>query len=398
MILMVASMLSERSNNLAIELLMTQEQLVPQQLKSKVVGSLTDAIKKAEADGCNFFVLKHHVDNVTGNRLHAIGGMKFLVWCHVFSCYWELDYYAQNDDVRNIVFVGREMMDLYRDHPVFTKATYIYNCVSLAGCRGEVENAPLKSRGHVVTYMGSLVPFKGFHLLAKAWPYILERVPDAQLYVIGSGQLYNTRQKMGTWGIAQSDYEQVFMGYLSRAGKVHDSVHFVGRMGRKKKEILLKTKVGVPNPSGITETFCLAAVEMQMYGARIVTAVAPGYFDTVKNGVLCQHSSELADAIVRMLEDEQTNYSDAMDYFEQEFSPTPVIERWERLLSEGSTLDDGKLVNAGYRLKWLKEAIRRLSKWIPINRYFPPVERLLIFTERRLLRKTTYMDSNLRVC
>lgn len=61
MILMVASMLSERSNNLAIELLMTQEQLVPQQLKSKVVGSLTDAIKKAEADGCNFFVLKVYI-------------------------------------------------------------------------------------------------------------------------------------------------------------------------------------------------------------------------------------------------------------------------------------------------------------------------------------------------
>lgn len=398
MILLIASRLAHEGNGLEIELLMTEKQQVPLQLKSEVADSLAGAIQKAEADECDLLVVKHHVDNIMGDCLHSACGMRFLVWCHVFPCYWELDYYANNDEVRNVIFVGREMMDLYRDHPIFAKATYIYNCVSLAGCREEVRKAPLQSRGHVVTYMGSLVPFKGFHLLAKAWPYILERVPDAQLYVIGSGQLYDTKQKMGTWGIAQSDYEMSFMGYLSRAGKVHDSVHFMGRMGSEKKEVLLQTKVGVPNPSGITETFCLAAVEMQMYGARIVTAEAPGYLDTVSNGILCKHPSDLADTIVRMLEDDHTNYQDAVDYFEREFSLPPVIARWKRLLEEGGIPDDGQLVNAGYRLKWLKEAIRQLSKWIPVNRYIPPVERLLIYVERKFLCRTTYMDSNLRVC
>lgn len=398
LILLVASMLSSRSNGLEVKLLMTREQKVPQQIQSEVVGSLIDGIKKADADGCSLFILKHHVDNITEDCLHSSMGMQFLVWCHIFPCYWELDYYASNNEVRNLVFVGREMMDLYRDHPVFAKATYIYNCVSLAGCRVETERNPFESRGHVVTYMGSLVPFKGFHLLAKAWPYILERVPDAQLYVIGSGQLYDTNQKMGPCGIAQQDYEELIMGYLAFNGKLHDSVHFMGRMGNEKKDILLRTKVGVPNPSGITETFCLTAVEMQMLGARIATVVAPGYLDTVKNGVLFKHPSELADAVVKMLEDNHTNYSDAVTYFEQEFSVEHVLKRWEHLLWEGFISDNGRLSNVCYRFKWLKETIRQLSRLAPLNRHIPLVERVLIFAERRILRRATYMDSNLRVC
>ena len=307
-----------------------------------------------------------------------------------------MDYYANAPAVKKIVYVGREMYDLYRDHPSFKKATYIYNCVNLEGCKEAVAKHPFSKRQHVVTYIGSLVPFKGFHKLAEVWPWVLKEVSDAQLYVIGSGKVYHSSAVLGEYGVAESIYESFFMKYLlTEDGHVMPSVHFMGRMGTEKNHILLKTKVGVPNPTGITETFCLSAVEMQSYGATVVTMKAPGYLDTIKNGVLCSNTKELAETIVRLLRtDESSSYETAMAYFEKEFSVESALAEWERLLQDKNQ-DSRKLqlVNPGYRLKWLKEGIRLISAVLPMNRILPSVERVLILIERKIFRNTTYIDS-----
>ena len=44
-----------------------------------------------------------------------------------------------------------------------------------------------KIQNHAVTYIGSLVPTKGFHVLAAVWKTILKEVPDATLNVVGNG-------------------------------------------------------------------------------------------------------------------------------------------------------------------------------------------------------------------
>lgn len=393
---LVPLILSEADNGIDITLYIRKEQKLPNNINAKLVGSLSEAISDAENCGSDYFVIKHDVDNIYRDALTSNTDMKFIVWCHVFVCFWELDYYNVNPYVYKIVFVGREHRDLYRDHPIYPKTSFIYNCINLDGCRDLVYDNKFEKRGNIVTYVGSLVPFKGFHLLAKAWPHVLKVIPDAQLYVIGSGKVYNSELKLGKYGITDESYEDVFLKYLTQDGDIIPSVHFMGRMGEEKSEILLKTKVGVPNPSGITETFCLSAVEMQAMGARIATIKAPGYIDTIRNGILYKKDSELAGTIVSLLKNSSTDYDSAMVYFESTFSPEAVRSKWE-LLIHGHDESESSFVNPGYRFKWLKECIRKLHNLIPVSKRIPPIERILIFIERKVLGKTTFMDSNLKI-
>lgn len=397
MLFLVAYLLSIRNNSICVDLYLRKRQFLPVGMKFKIVDNLTMAIKESECENTDLFVLKHDVENIKMDKLRSNSQMKFIVWCHVFACFWELDYYSKNSSVCKIVFVGREMMDLYRDHRIFDKSVYIYNCLNFEGARKLVELNRYDKRRHIVTYVGSIVPFKGLHLLAEAWPDILRFVPDAELYIIGSGHLYDSSSELGSFGITEASYESKIMKYLSKDGEILPSVHFMGIMGVEKREIFLKTKVGVPNPSGITETFCLSAVEMQAFGARIATIVSPGYIDTVKNGILYKKRKRLVETVVRLLKSKNSDYNQAINYFEKEFAQEVVVEKWEELLHTGKLVNNHKLVNLWFRFKWLKELIRLVSMIIPLNFVIPPVERVLIFFERKILRRITYMDSNLKL-
>ena len=288
---------------------------------------------------------------------------------------------------------GRLKREGIYTYKVFEKATYIYNCVPANDARERVQKMPYSKRGNVVVYVGSLVPYKGFHLLAQAWPQILKCVPDAELYVIGSGKLYNEKNSLGKWKLAESSYEELFMPYLVNGSQIIPSVHFMGVMGKSKEEILLKSRVGVPNPSGITETFCLSAVEMQMCGCRIATINYPGYLDTVKNGKLYGRKESLAEVVASLLRSTENHYESAMSYFENNFSFDSVSEKWEELLLSGEVRRTEKIHNLRYRLKWLKEFMRIIKHILPFMYRLPMLERVLIFFERKRFGKVTYIDS-----
>lgn len=125
-----------------------------------------------------------------------------------------MDVYAEENVIKSVICVGREMLDLYRDEKCFSKMDYIFNgCVLPDIAKFQKQLTNIKSRQNIVTYIGSIVPSKSFHWLAKAWPNVLKRVPDAQLYVIGSGNLYNKDAKLGKYGVASKEYEQLFMPF-----------------------------------------------------------------------------------------------------------------------------------------------------------------------------------------
>jgi hypothetical protein len=144
----------------------------------------------------------------------------------------------------------------------------------------------------------------------------------------------------------------------------------MGILGREKYEILARTKVGVPNPSGLTETFCNSGVEMQLMGAVIASRRCTGYMDTVKNGRLIDNPKHLAASIVECLNDTNDVYAETRKAIEQNFTQEVVVAQWEKLL--GESLPQGKylhpilpLVNAGYELKWLKERMRQMKERAP---------------------------------
>ena len=390
----ISTLLANRDNDIEVLLYTTAIGKFPIGIKNVVVRNLSEAVVLADNIGFDYLVIKHLADNVTNRSLDVrMRHLRIICWCHVFVCHWELDYYEKNDIISKVVFVGREMYDLYRDHRIYHKATFIYNCVPIGNTRNLISQFPYDKRGNVVVYVGSLVPFKGFHLLAQAWPKILQQIPDAELYIIGSGRLYDKNSHLGEWGIAESSYEDSFMPFLTKSGRIIPSVHFMGVMGEEKKDVLLKSRVGVPNPSGITETFCLSAVEMQMYGCRIATIDYPGYMDTVKNGRLYSRKGNLADTIVGLLQSSENDYESSMDYFEEKFSYDSVIAKWEELIKTGNVYYNDKLANLCYRFKWLKELLRIVKHYLPFLFHLPMLERILIFIERKRFGRITYIDS-----
>ena len=189
---------------------------------------------------------------------------------------------ARSPYVKAFVCVGQEQHDLVWDSPIWSKLTCIPNGLDMDGFR--LVDPPAKEP-NLVAYLGALVPQKGFHLLAEAWPHVLQRHPTARLAVIGSGALYDKAAALGPWGVAAPEYEARFAAYLAGPdGRLHSSVSFLGKLSQEKKEWLYRSTVGVPNPSGHTETFCMSAVEFQACGTAVVSAAEYGLLDAVRHG------------------------------------------------------------------------------------------------------------------
>ena len=394
LIILISTLLSQRDNDIEVTLFCTSNGTFPKELNSRTINDIKETINICSNENFDYLIIKHDANNIKSNYLDK-SGTKIIIWCHTFVCYWELDYYNKNKNIEKIIYVGKEMRDLYRDHKSFYKSTYIYNCVNIDSAKDITNKHPYKDRSNIVTYMGSIVPYKGFHILAEAWPIVKAKVPDAELYIIGSGKLYDTNQTLGRHGIAEKSYEDYFMRFLKKGCDIPQDIHFCGISGSEKKDILVKTKVGVPNPSGITETFCISAVEMQMYGAKVTTINYPGFIDTIKNGVLYSHKRKLAKNIIRLLSStSNNNYNDAIGYFQDNFSLQSVIVKWEALLNREELYPNEKISNITYRFKWLKEVCRFLKKNIPFFNIMPPIERILLFIERAIYGNITYMDSN----
>lgn len=380
MIVLIAYLLSIRNNGIQVQLYSEIEGKFPKGLNYTVAENLQQAIFLSEhSQQCDYFIYRHNPQAITLGILKTKSKMKFIPWCHNFVTWKELKYYALNPSIFKIVNVGREQLDLYRDCKAFLKSTYIFNCVD-TNClqRYNITQHPFEKRSHIVTYIGSIIPAKGFHLLAAAWPKVLKYIPDAELYIIGSGKLYSRNAALGAYGIAEKSYEEKFIKYLSKDGNILPCVHFMGIMGEEKNEILLHTKVGVPNPSGNTETFGITAVEMQIMGAKVVAIKCPGYLDTVKNGYLYSNPDQLADYIIKALTDSQSNYNASINYFNSHFSQNKVVERWEELILSGNLSYDTELSNPKYRYKQMKEVCRKIKQQIPfLYNLMPPIERLL---------------------
>lgn len=99
---------------------------------------------------------------------------KVVVLCECFLPYRKLNDYSANPQIARIITVGREQLDLYRDHKAFKKSDYIYNPITVEQIKNAERNEHSNRIPKTVTFMGSLTPAKSFNVLAKAWPMVLE--------------------------------------------------------------------------------------------------------------------------------------------------------------------------------------------------------------------------------
>ena len=297
---------------------------------------ILEAARRAKDEGCDFFVYRPW-RRPQAEFLGIIDRLQLSVvpWPGIALTDRHLRAMAGSPQVKAVVCVEREQHDLMWDTPVWPKLTCIPNSLDVDGFR-LVD--PPATESNLVVYLGALVPQKGFHVLAKAWPRILRRHPEAHLAVIGSAALYDTAAGLGPWGIAEPTYEAQFAPFLAGPdGRPHPSVSFLGKLGLEKKEWLYRASVGVPNPSGQTESYCMSAVEFQACGAAVVSAARYGLLDTVRHGrtgLLGRTVDDLVENICGLLEDPARAEAlgrNGVDFVRERYDSAVVIAAWHDL-------------------------------------------------------------------
>ena len=346
-------------------------------VRGYIVGTEEEVLKKAEEEKVDLLIYKTDKDSKWYKYLEKYN-IKTLAWAHTYLRYYELKMISKCDKVVRLVCVGKEQYDVYLDDDVITKTEYIYNMVNVS----EMGNRDFDYSPQV-TYIGSIIREKGFHVLAKAWKEVLKNVPDAQLNVIGSGKLYNRGSVMGKYGIAEEIYENMFMPYLTdNDGNILDSVHFLGVLGAEKQDVIKHTAVGVVNPTAISETFCISAVEFECYGVPVCSCKKNGLLDTVKHnntGLLSKSFREFRHHIVLLLKNRNLNvkYGENGKKYVKRFSPDIVVRDWVNCI-DGIYKNElpkyykvnGNIWNNGKAIKMLNRVIRinlGIRTWPSVN-------------------------------
>lgn len=384
--LLVSYLLEQRDNDIEPVLFSASPIIVPHKRVVNVGGikALCESCLKEEISllVINQGKFDRKFFDFYGNRISLI------LWAHNDMSYYRLDMFNKLPYVKRIVCCGREMLDLFRDHLVTGKSTYVYNLFPLHD-KTWYKSKINFSDNHNVVYMGMLHPVKGFQVLARSWKKIVSHVPDAQLYVIGSGKLYDKDAKLGKYGIASESFEGLIFPYLEdERGNLLSSVHFMGLMGVEKYDILGKCKVGVPNPTGNSETFCICGIEMQLMGCNITTIYHPAYIDTVMNQDYLYHStSHLADYVIRRLMAPRDNYDNLYEFVSSKFDIDKSIFRWEHILM---TINEPMMLepysSKKYQMKKFKNFLFKAKLLIPWLNRLPLIERFYNFYHNRILK------------
>lgn len=342
-----------------------------------IVDDELESIKRASTEVDIFiWVAKFPIEELY--RAISNSNMKVIAWVHNYINYKTIKLLRDTRNIKRVVFVGQQHYDSYIDDTLIQKSTFIYNIVPYV----ERPERMLNSNEKKVVYIGAMAKSKGFHVLAKAWKKIVAKVPEAKLYVMGSVQLYDRTIKMGKFGIAKKEYEDLFMPHLLDENKcIMPSVIFMGTVGVEKYDIFKSTYVGVPNPSGLTETFCLSAVELESCGVPIATYRGYGLLDTVKHGVTglqSRNSNQLADNIIKLLTNDVLNKklgSNAIEYVKK-FDTEIIMPEWFKLVDDiiqGKSADN-LFSHKNYfdDWKWLKYVLYLIKHYLPLS-FIPSV-------------------------
>ena len=388
-ILLVSLLLGRRDNGMEVHLLSRGEVNLPH-THHAVVGDHAGLCRYCREHGIDTLVVNQSQYNDDTMRIFdgCAGWLSLILWDHNGMSDKKLSVVNRKTYIKRIVCCGREMLELYRDHPATLKSTYVYNIFPIQPEEWYRRHIQMDDN-HNVVYMGMLYRVKGFHVLARAWKEVLRQVPDAQLYVIGSGKLYDKNAVLGSHGIASQEFEDEIMPCLEdEAGNLLPSVHFCGLLGAEKFDVMGRCKVAVPNPWGESETFCICGIEMQLMGCNLTTVYHPAYLDTVYNqAYLYRHTSQLADYIVSRLKAPRDSYDDLYRFITGKFGMEKSLQRWEHLLSHlDQPLQLEPVSDKSYQIKWLKNALLHTKKHLPFLAALPCVHRFYDF-RARVVRK-----------
>ncbi|MGU8300930.1 glycosyltransferase family 4 protein [Clostridium perfringens] len=296
--------------------------------------------------------------------------VKTIIWTHNFDVPISAKLVSKYKYIVRNVCVGKEQYDRLRDHEAFKKSTYIFNGLDFSIYEKKKEK---NNKNINICYVGSLVKDKGFHKIAKVWSQLNLKDSRYKLMVIGNGKLYNSKNQMGKYGIAEGDYEKKFLKYIvDENGYIKKDITFYGVLGNEEKiNVMSKADIGIANPTGKSETFCIVAVEFQALGIPVISAKKNGLLDTIKNnksGILVKNNFQLYKSIVKLGEnqkyrEEMGNYG--FRYVRENFNMEKIAKKWLEIFEEvyygKENINDLQFNNIFSNLKIIRELNRKLK-------------------------------------
>lgn len=358
--------LNKKHSDVTVQIYLQEQRKYPASLPITVVSGIKEAARLAKEDKADFFLIRNKQSTDVYQYLERLK-LPTILTAGNFSEPYELDIIASCKYIKAFVCVSRQQYQMLRDEAVYSKATYIFNAIDCYAYK-----AVRTKKQPIVAFLGGVYPVKGFHILAKSWANIKKKVPDAQLYVIGSGKLYSKNKKLGKYGLAQEDYEKTFIHYLlDENKKIRKDVTLHGTLGGEDKlRVMNQAKVGVVNPSGKTETFGYSAIEFEVLGIPVVTKATNGFFDTVQHkmtGLLFHTQWGMEAAIVRLLKDDPLNRrygKNGVRFVRSQFDINYVAEEWYQLfqkLSQGQSIERKTgWLDARHNWIWVRE----INRWL----------------------------------
>ena len=312
--------------------------LTPNGIEAKITDNCVTAYISAQDDDCDLFVWRPTKRNDTDELLKVLRSsrLKVIAWVHNTPEKRILDVMCEVNNIIKFVLVSDTQRSSVSDHQINAKACVIYNGFD------DSYYAPkdnVQKDHSLVVYVGSIIPAKGFGLLARVWKRVITEYPAAKLYVIGSGQVYNRNKKLGEWGVAEEKYEsEEIRPYLSDdAGNVIPSVKFLGVLGKDKIAYMQNACVGIANPTAIGENCPGTAIEFQAAGTPVVSKAMFGLLDTVVNGqtgMLGMSDDELVNNILFFLGDINRSISYGSNgrmFVKRKFDYKKICDQWSQL-------------------------------------------------------------------
>jgi glycosyltransferase involved in cell wall biosynthesis len=379
------------SDKIMVALIANDINLLPDELKKLQASTIIDAEVLAKKNDIDVFIFRPKFDSEYNNAYSNLDELKLnsITWSHNMLNNNQLNKIENTKCILRHICVSHEQLDRIRDHNIFNKSNFIFN-----GFSSEMYNIlqTHEDKNNEVTYIGSLSPVKGFHVIAKQWKEIVREVPDAKLNVIGSGNLYSRNAKLGKYGLAEESYEKQFIPYLLDSnGEILESVKFWGNLGTEKFDILKRTKVGVVNPTANSENCPGVALEFQASGIPVVSLGKYGLLDTVihnKTGLLAKSEAGISKSIVRLLNNNSLSEEfgiNGADFVNTTFNQRIIVDNWYYVFSDiingvpNSKLKIQKFWFHNYKL--LREFNRICKNFLPHGEKLPS----LLFYQESLI-------------
>lgn len=365
--------LQKKHSEIDVYLLAENVDQMPTAMKTRRVNDIIDVVRVSKECDVDILIVRGpYLNDEFYNEIERTS-IKCIVWSHNFENYENANFIAKNTSIKRNVCVGKEQYDRLRDHDIFNKSTYIYNTITL----DLYNNIRVDKIPNSICFIGSLYKVKGFGKLAKIWPEIEKRVSDPQLFVFGGGNLYDKKAKMGKYGLAEEKFEKSFIKYLiDKNGKIKDNVHFMGVVGGKEKlELMKKSCVGVVNPTGKGETFCIGAIEFEALNVPVVTIRKYSLVETVGDkitGLLFKNDREFVKNVVALLNDNDLRESiekNGNEFVKNKFDLDNIVNQWYNLLldvyNDVEQKQNLQCDNMWNNRKWLREINRKIQKLLP---------------------------------